>query len=202
MAHGHSHGHKGFKFDVANLEKLRDPERLRYLNPDAIWAVVGRGNPRVLVEIGVGIGYFAIAFARKMPEGIVFGCDVSAEMLGHLREALRAEGVANVTPVQSGEVKVPLADQIADLVLMANLHHELDDPEGSLDECRRLLRPGGLLAVIDWKPEETPTGPPVAVRIPPERIRAQMEAAGFQAVAEHAILPYHTFFTGEKPGGC
>ena len=67
MAHGHSHGHKGFKFDVSNLEKLRDPERLRYLNPDAIWRVIVREPPRVLVEIGVGIGYFAIAFARKMP---------------------------------------------------------------------------------------------------------------------------------------
>ena len=199
MGHGHHHG---YKFDIAKLDKLRDPERLRYLDPEAIWGVIGRGPPRVLVEIGVGLGFFAIPFARKMSDGIVYGCDLSAEMLDHLRQVLQAEGVTNVTPLRSEEVRVPLADQIADLVLMANLHHELDDPEASLDECRRLLRPGGLLAVIDWKPEETPTGPPVEVRIPSGRVRAQMEQAGFQAVTEHPILPYHYFLTGEKPGGC
>jgi SAM-dependent methyltransferase len=202
MAHGPHPHHHGYKFDIAKLDKLRDPERLRYMNPAAVWDVIGRSTPRVLVEIGVGIGFFAIPLARRMPEGLVYGCDISDEMLDQLRAALRAEGVNNVTPLRSEEVRIPLADQIADVVFMANLHHELDDPEGLLDECRRLLRPGGRLAVIDWKPEETPTGPPVTARIPPERVRAQLEAAGFQAVKAHAIFPYHYFLTGEKPGGC
>lgn len=199
MAHAHRHG---FKFDVAHLDKLRDPERQRYLNPEAVWAVIGRASPRVLVDVGVGLGHFAVPFARLMPEGVVFGCDISAEMLDHLRDALRAEAVANVTPIQSEEVRIPLGDQLADVVLMSNLHHELDDPEGSLDECRRLLRPGGIVAVIDWKQEPTPLGPPVEVRIAPDRVQQQLEAAGFQAVTRHDLLPYHYFLTGEKPGGC
>jgi len=199
MTHGHQHGHK---FDIANLDKLRDPERLRYLNPEAVWSVIGAGPPRVLVDIGVGLGFFAIPFARHMREGIVFGCDISAEMLNRLQEVLEAEGVSNVTPIHSEEVRIPLGDQLADVVFMSNLHHELDHPEASLDECRRLLRPGGLLVVIDWKPEETPMGPPLEVRIAPERVREQLEAAGFQAVTRHDPLPYHYFITAEKPGGC
>lgn len=203
MAHG---THRGHKFDVANLEKLRDPERARYLDPEAVWAVIGGGPPRILIEIGAGLGHFALAFARKMPEGLIFACDIQPEILDHLRGVLAKEGVSNVKPLLSEEVRVPLSDQIADVVFMANLHHELDDPDGSLDQCRRLLRPGGIVAVVDWKPEAPqsgrPAGPPVEVRISPDRVRAQLEAAGFQGMRSHDVMPYHYFLTAEKPGGC
>jgi ubiquinone/menaquinone biosynthesis C-methylase UbiE len=116
-------------------------------------------------------------------------------MLEHLKGALAAQKVANVTPLRCEEVRVPLEDHLADVVFMANLHHELDHPQESLAECRRLLKPGGTLAIIDWKPEPTPTGPPVEVRIPPETVRGQLTVAGFHRIASHPILPDHYFLT-------
>lgn len=190
---------QGHKFDVKNLERLRDPERLRYLNPDKIWSVIGRGEVRTVVDLGSGIGFFAIPFSRRIPEGRVYGCDLSEEMVGHLEMAIEAEGAPNVIPVKTGEVRVPLDDDIADLVFMVNLHHEFDEPEASLRECRRLLRPGGRVAVIDWKPEETPSGPPLHVRAAPETVMAQLRDAGFEGVEAHALLPYHYVITSLKP---
>ena len=61
MAHGH-------KFDVAKLDRLRDPERLNYLNPDKIWQAIGGADLRTVVDIGAGIGFFAIPFATTSPE--------------------------------------------------------------------------------------------------------------------------------------
>ncbi len=190
----------GIKFDPKKIDRLKDPERLRYLNPDTIWEIIGQDSDNLnnLVDIGAGIGYFAVPFSRKIPDGRVYACDISEEMLGHLSEALKVEGADNVTPLKSDEVKVPLPDGAADLVLMANLHHELEHPEESLTECHRLLRAGGLLAVIDWKPEETPMGPPVPIRIPPDQVRRQMENAGFREIRSHPRLPYHYFITSRR----
>ncbi len=130
---GHGTGHK---FDPSRLERLRDPERLRKQSPDALWDVLTAGlEVRTLVDLGVGIGFFAIPFARRVPDGKVYGCDVNPEMLDYLREALRQAEVGNIEPVQSEEVAVPLADGAADALYMVNLHHELDFRERTLGEC-------------------------------------------------------------------
>ncbi len=190
--HKHHHGHK---FNPAHLDRLRDPERLRYMNPEAIWPILAVRPLTTLVDIGAGLGFFAIPFARHIPSGRVYACDNSPEMLEHLRAALAEAHVANVTALRSEEVRVPLEDHAADVVFMANLHHELDHPEESLAECRRLLKPGGLVAIIDWKAEPTPMGPPVAVRVALDTVRGQLTQAGFHDLASHPLLPYHYFLT-------
>ena len=205
-SHGHANGHAqgdphrrghgtGHKFDISRLERLRDPERLETMNPDKIWAVLVDGLIiNTLVDIGVGIGFFAIPFARKIKRGKVYGCDLHPEMLKYLEAAMEKEGVDNIEPVRCGEVEVPLEDGIADVVMMVNLHHELDFRDRSLAECRRLLRSGGKVAVIDWKPIQTEHGPPMEIRIPSEQVLEELTAAGFQRTAEHDIMPNHYFY--------
>ena len=192
MGHGH-------KFDVKKLERLRDPERLSYLNPDTIWSVIAPESVETVVDLGVGIGFFAIPFSRKIPLGTIYGCDLSEDMVGNLELAIKAEDVSNIVPVKTEEVHVPLDDGIADLVFMVNLHHEFDHPVDSMAECRRLLRPGGRVAVIDWKPEETPSGPPLHVRVTPEQVMAQLTQAGFEAAQSHPVLAYHYIVTAANP---
>lgn len=190
---------QGHKFDVKKLERLRDPERLSYLNPDKIWQSIAPGGVSTVVDLGAGIGFFAIPFSRKIPQGRIYACDLSGEMVENLQMAIESEGVSNVTPVKTEEVRVPLDDGIADLVFMVNLHHEFDHPVDSMAECRRLLRPGGRVAVIDWKPEQTPSGPPLHVRIPPEQVSAHLEQAGFENAASHSVLPHHYIVTAANP---
>ncbi len=45
---------------------------------------------------------------------------------------------------------------------------------------------------------ETEKGPPLHVRIPPAQVRAELEAAGFRDVAEHAIMPEHYCLTATR----
>ena len=186
---------QGHKFDVKKLERLRDPERLSYLNPDKIWSVIAPDEVRTVVDLGAGIGFFAIPFSRKIPQGKVYGCDLSDEMVANLKMAIKSEGVSNIITVKTEEVHVPLPDGVADLVFMVNLHHEFDHPLESMAECRRMLRPGGRVAVVDWKPEQTPGGPPLHVRVAPEKVMAQLREAGFEGGQTHSLLPYHYVVT-------
>ncbi len=197
--HGHSHGPgTGHKFDISRLERLRDPERLESMNPDKIWAALALESPRVVIDLGVGIGFFAIPFARKMPEGTVYGCDLNPEMLKYLKAAIEQEGVGNLVPVQTAEVEVPLEDGLADALLMVNLHHELDYRERTLTECKRLLRDGGRIAIVDWKPIETEHGPPVHVRIAEAQVEAELDATGFRTVVRHEVLANQYVLTATK----
>ncbi len=187
------------KFDPKKLAKLIDPKRLERENPDLIWDTLALKDPRVLVDIGAGTGFFAVPFSRKLPRGKVYACDISEIMLAWMKDHLPPDCRGKVIPLKMEESTVPLPENTADLVFTVNLHHELEAPEELLREAHRLLKPGGTLAVIDWKKEPTGDGPPLATRVAEATVAAQMEASGFTGVTRHAVLPCHSFLVGTRP---
>lgn len=186
------------KFDPAKLARLNDPKRLEYLNPDVIWEKAVLINPKVLIDIGAGTGFFALLFSRKIKKGRVYACDISDKMLIWMHDSLPMESKGIVIPVKMEESSVPLADGTADLVYMINLHHELEEPLKMLEESRRLLKKGGKLMIIDWKKGETPEGPPQELRVTEVTIESQMYKSGFSNISKYSVLPYHHFLVGEK----
>ncbi len=186
------------KFDPGKLAKLNDPKRLKILNPEVIWTKADLRNPEVIVDIGAGTGFFALPFSRKLKAGKVYACDISEDMIAWMEMNLPMESRGVIIPLKMEESSVPLPDNIADLVYMINLHHELEDPVMVIKESLRLLRDGGKLVIIDWKKEETPEGPPLAIRVTEETIELQMLACGFTDIKKYTVLPYHNFMIGEK----
>lgn len=186
------------KFDPRKLAKLNDPKRLEYLSPDLIWDTLNPGDTHTVVDIGAGTGVFAVLFSGKMKGGRVYACDVSDTMVTWMNDNLAQRLRDFVIPVKMEESSVPLTDELADLVYMINLHHELDEPEKIVQEAYRLLRKGGTLAIIDWKKEETSEGPPLSIRVTKEKIEGQLKAAGFSQVRDNPVLIYHNFVTGKK----
>ena len=186
------------KFDPSKLAKLNDPKRLKILNPEVIWTKADLRDAEVVVDIGAGTGFFALPFSKNLKAGKIYACDTSDVMIEWMKNNLPVESQGMIIPLKMAESSVPLHDSIANLVYMINLHHELEDPVMILKESFRILRDGGKLIIIDWKKEETPDGPPLAIRVTEETIERQMLACDFTNIKKHAVLPYHNFLIGEK----
>ena len=58
--------------------------------------------------------------------------------------------------------------------------------------CRDSLKPGGRIAIIDFR-MDSPDGPPKSARIAPDRVKAELKSAGYALVQEHAFLPNQYF---------
>ncbi|MDH4163577.1 MAG: methyltransferase domain-containing protein [Nitrospirota bacterium] len=190
--------HENRKFDPKSIDKLNNPERFDRENPDVIWKELGLKEPRVLIDIGAGTGFFAIPFARKSPAIMIYACDLQQEMLDWLEAHIPEDFRNRVKPFKMEESEVSLPDNIADLVYMINLHHELEDRDAMMKEAFRLLKPGGTVMVMDWKKEDMPMGPPVTIRITAEEIVGDIEKAGFREVKQHPVLKFHSMVTGRK----
>lgn len=186
------------KFDPRHLYKLNDPQRLQSLKPDLLWELLDLKEPEALVDVGAGTGFFAVLFAEKMRSGKIYACDTAPEMVAYMQEHIGPTHKSRIVPVQSEETRIPLPTGLADLVYMINLHHELDAPDLLLAETRRLLKTGARVLIVDWKPEETPEGPPLSIRVPPAVVTEQLKRAGFSHQPAPDPLPFHYICLGRK----
>lgn len=186
------------KFDIAKLERLNDPGRFETLNPKVMWIALGEPLPEIVVDIGAGTGLFSAWFARAFPEATIYAVDLEDVMVDWMRENRPEVTEGRIVPVKADETKIPLPDDFAGLVTMINLHHELADPDATYAEALRLTKPGGQVLVVDWKPGDTPKGPPQEVRVSAETLAESLERAGYVRVRSHEGLPWANLVTGER----
>ena len=183
--------------DPARIERLRSPERLAYFDPAKIWQVLNPGQNSTVLDIGAGIGYVTLPFAKNYPSAKVYGCDILEGMVGLLARDATDRGLANLETILMQPNCVPLPDGIADVIVMAQLHHELDEPEALMAECHRLLNSSGTVVVVDWTDEDNGRSPAKGRRVPEATIRSHLSGAGFKDLGSHQVYEFHQFITGQ-----
>jgi SAM-dependent methyltransferase len=117
-----------------------------------VWAVSlldVRPDDRVL-ELGFGPGLAIRELSRVAADGYVCGIDHS-EMMVQRAKRLNAEGLRRgVLDLRLGSIEdLPAFDQPSDKILAVNAAMFWRDPAARLQELRRLLRTGGLIALAD-----------------------------------------------------
>ncbi len=180
------------KFNPSNAARLLNPERRRWQDPEALLDSIGARPGAAIADVGAGPGFFTIPAALLVGQrGKVYALDVQPEMLQILGERVAAERLTNVELLLSKEAELPLGDAAVDFVLLANVLHESADRVSLLREIGRILRPGGILGLVEWRKEETPMGPPLAERLSSEEAEAALDEAEFGAVEQFAAGPHH-----------
>ena len=114
------------------------------------WFLLPRLGPGLkLLDAGCGPGTVTAGLARAVSPGAVIGLDAAPEVLEHARLHAAEEAVDNVSFVAGDVYSLDFADAEFDVVYANQLLQHLADPVGALREMRRVLKPGGLLAVRD-----------------------------------------------------
>ncbi len=188
---------EGFKFDPEKMEKLNDPERLKDIPPDFIWEKLDARNPATVVDLGAGTGFFSLRFAGMPNVDKVYALDIADVMVAYMKENI-VPMHDKIEALKMDESSIPLPDDTAGVLVMINLHHELHEPLKILQESARVLKPGGKLAIVDWKKKETEHGPPVEKRYDTETIHRQLERAPFHSVNVYNEMPDHFLVVGEN----
>jgi 2-polyprenyl-3-methyl-5-hydroxy-6-metoxy-1,4-benzoquinol methylase len=175
------------RFDPARAALLDDPARFEYLPPDEVFAMLTAPSGGRVVDFGTGTGVYAIELARRRPDLEVIALDEQREMLDLLRAKPAAKALANLTAVHTAEIA--RLSGTADRVLALNVLHEVGDEP--LRTMAALLKPGGLVLVIDWNAGvERPVGPPRDHVYTASEARERMERMGLR-IAREGIFKYH-----------
>ena len=155
-----------------------------------------------VLDLGCGYGTFAVP-AAALAGGIVYALDIDPSMVQATGAAAAARGLVNLRATLRDFVAQGsgLSDGAVAYVMLFNILH-CEHPEALLAEARRVLAPGGILAVMHWKRDPaTPRGPSMAIRPTPEQCRQWVLAAGFAPLrpAPIDLPPFHYGLTFSKP---
>ena len=111
--------------------------------------LLGLGRGDFVLDLACGPGNFSREFARAVgPEGLVVGVDASATMLERGGRELHASGDENLVLFRASATELPFRDASFDACCCFAALHLFDDPFAALDEIRRVLRPGGRIALM------------------------------------------------------
>ena len=118
----------------------------------ALIEIVAAAGPRDLLDIGTGTGRMLEILAPRV--GQALGIDQSREMLAVARVNLERAGSANGMVRLGDMYQLPLPDASFDAVVIHQVLHYADRPVAAIAEAARVLRPGGVLVVVDFAPHE------------------------------------------------
>lgn len=157
---------------------LERPERAREERPDLVIAALDIKPGMSVADIGAGSGYYARRFAERVgPRGTVFATDIQPEMLKRMMRELAS--VANVKRVLATPTDPRLPADSIDLAVMIDVYHELEHPHEVLAATVRALKPGGRIALVEFRANDP--------RVPIKRLHTMTEEQIRREAAVHGL---------------
>ena len=140
-----------------NIAKYYDLlNRVLSLGIDKLWRKrmikeIGKRNPKLILDVATGTADVAIATARKLEPQHVTGVDISTEMLAVGRQKVAKKGLTDVIRLDEGDSENLLYEtDTYDAITVAFGVRNYENLHKGMKEMRRVLRPGGQLAVLEF----------------------------------------------------
>ncbi|MCC6610955.1 MAG: class I SAM-dependent methyltransferase [Burkholderiales bacterium] len=190
------HGH--FEDAERWAQVFDDPARDAWQKPAEVIRALALPPDAAVADIGAGTGYFSVRLARAEPHGRVYGADIEPDMVRHVTERARRDHLPNLVGhlARTDDAQLPAP---VDLALLVDVYHHIPHRAAYFGRLAGSLKPGGRVAIIDFRPD-APTGPPPSARVAPDEVKAELAKAGFRVVGEHGFLPYQYFLVFARSG--
>ena len=116
----------------------------------ALIEIIAATDPRDLLDIGTGTGRMLEVLAPRVERAL--GIDQSREMLSIARVNLERAGLENGSVRLGDMYQLAVPDASFDAVVIHQVLHYADRPDAAIAEAARVLRPTGVLVIVDFAP--------------------------------------------------
>lgn len=161
------------------------------IDADRILAALAIKQGQSVLDAGCGNGYFSRLFSDQVGgSGVVYAVDINENGFEALRIGSELPNVRIV--VADFTQGIPIRDASADLFYISTAMHfqSEEQMQSMIGEIKRVLRPGGMLAIVEIEKHETDFGPPMHLRHSPAELIALMPFKPLDTVkvAEHFYM--------------
>ncbi len=157
------------------------------IDPEKAFSIIAVKPDSCFLDLACGFGHYSIEVSNKIGEnGIVYAVDLWQEGIDALNREIAKRGIRNIKPIVADiRNKLPIEGNSIDACLLATILHDLskEDQESTLQEIVRLMKPGGMLNIIEFKKIDRGPGPPLTMRMEEAEVEALVTRHGFATVA-------------------
>ena len=163
-----------------------------------------------VADIGAGRGELTMALAREVgPTGQVYATELNPDRLRDIRQATQSADLKNVTVIEAHATRTNLPEQCCDALVLRRVYHHFVNPHLMNASMRQSLKPGGLLAVIDFAPDSAESADPSGRAngnqhgVTSATVVRELSQAGFALVAvEKSSRPGRFMVVVRRPPDC
>jgi len=143
------------------------------------------------LDLACGIGKYSIEIADNIGvKGTVYAVDLWQEGIEALKQEIKTKNIKNINAILADiSKKLPLEESSIDSCLMATILHDLSESnqKSTMQEVTRLVKPGGMLNIIEFKKIDKGPGPPIDIRMEESQIEALVTPYGFKKVISSEV---------------
>lgn len=151
-----------------------------------------------VADFGTGReGRMALAAGKVIGDhGVAYAVDVVKSILPSVANKAKMHGINNVQPVWSdleiyGATRA-IPDNTLDVGFLVTTLFQSSRRPQMMAECHRMVKPGGKLVVVDWKPgADMPLGPEEDRRVHASEVKEYAKELSMQLADEFEAGPYH-----------
>ncbi|MBL4844626.1 MAG: methyltransferase domain-containing protein [Planctomycetes bacterium] len=179
------------RFDDAEVwaGRFEDPGRDAWQRPQRVLELLRLKPDARVADVGAATGYFPVRFAAAVPRGVVYGVDVEPTLVNYLSLRAHREGLSNLIALVC-QPDDPCLPEPVDLVFVCDTYHHIGARVDYFTRLKQSLRPGGRLAIVDFRPGDFPVGPKDPHKLPAEAVIAELAKAGYALTLRNDELPY------------
>jgi precorrin-6B methylase 2 len=178
---------------------LERPQREVEEQPQSVIDALAIQPGQTVVDLGAGSGYYSFRIAPLVgAAGKVVAVDIEPTMLQVIRQRAEREQVPNLVTVRSTACDPNLSASSVDLLFMVDVYHELACPYEMMQKVTVALKPGGRVALIEFRKEDPKVTIKAVHKMSEAQIVKEMNAVGLRHVKTVETLPIQHLVIFEK----
>ena len=183
--HGHANHHMNKSSFEDLVKNFESPERDKWQKPETVVQFLGDLKNKTIIDIGAGTGYFE--FRMNEPTARIIAADVDDRFIEYINKRIAKEQAFNIRARKAEYEHPPVNSEEADVVFMVDVYHHIENRVAYFKQVKQGLKKGGSLVIVDFKMGDFEKGPPDEMKLPPNKVVAEMKEAGVSLVKEDTL---------------
>jgi ubiquinone/menaquinone biosynthesis C-methylase UbiE len=166
------------------------------INSDILMEVLPVKPGSVVLDLACGKGIYSMFLSEIVGDtGLIYAVDLWEEGILLIGKEIEEKNITNILPLlEDATEQIEIDDYSVDVCLMATVLHDFEEMNKSgavIEQVKTILKPGGYLAVIEFKKIDGPPGPPMKIRLTEDDTEKMVSGYGFKKVKTVDIGEYN-----------